>query len=403
MLLAAAAFGAAFVSACGNSRGSGAAEGAPQDYAAAGYESATPQQMAQYQGAPQQQPRPQNARGLPANAIHVEPAVIVDATGFEQPMGAATLFVPAGWRAQGGVLWGQEFLCTNGYVFNWSATAPDGVTSIAILPQERWETSSYGGAPSTPGCQNAPYTNVRQYLEGLVQRLRPGARVIDFRPRQDLQNEFSNLNSQTPTAMGEMRAWVEAGEVLIAYNEQGRDMRATVATIVVFNLMHTNPVAGMAAMDALTGATFGAFAATAPNGQLNFAVAEAIRRSLKTNPQWQARIANHNAAIGRVALEESRKRAQIINETNAEISRIRQEAWNSYQESADRRAREFGELIKGVETYSDADAPTGQVELSHLYDNAWRLNDGSYVLTNDTSFEPYRDIGLEGRRLDPVR
>jgi len=156
-------------------------------------------------------------------------------------------------------------------------------------------------------------------------------------------------------------------------------------------------------MDALTGATFGAFAATAPNGQLNFAVAEAIRRSLKTNPQWQARIANHNAAIGRVALEESRKRAQIINETNAEISRIRQEAWNSYQESADRRAREFGELIKGVETYSDADAPTGQVELSHLYDNAWRLNDGSYVLTNDTSFEPYRDIGLDGRRLDPVR
>ena len=28
---------------------------------------------------------------------------------------------------------------------------------------------------------------------------------------------------------------------------------------------------------------------------------------------------------------------------------------------------------------------------------------GSYILTNDANFEPWRDLQLEGRRLDPTR
>ena len=100
---------------------------------------------------------------------------------------------------------------------------------------------------------------------------------------------------------------------------------------------------------------------------------------------------------------ESQRRSQILQQSNAEISRIREEAWNASQESADRRAREFGELIRGVETYNDVNAPGGTVQLSGLYDNAWRLNDGSYVLTNDKSFEPFRDLGVEGKPLEQTR
>lgn len=99
--------------------------------------------------------------------------------------------------------------------------------------------------------------------------------------------------------------------------------------------------------DALTAYTFPAYAVAAPDGELNLAFVEAIRRSVKVNPQWERRIAGHNTAIGRVALEESRKRANIIAQSNADIARIRSEARDVYQESADRRAREFGELIRG--------------------------------------------------------
>ena len=125
-------------------------------------------------------------KGLPAGALHVERAVILDPTGFEAPMAASTLFLPSGWQTQGGVFWAREHMCTNGYNYNWTATSPDGTTTINVLPQERWETNNMTGAASTPGCQAAPYRNAQQYLQSVVQRWRPGARVLDFRVRQDL-------------------------------------------------------------------------------------------------------------------------------------------------------------------------------------------------------------------------
>ena len=342
-------------------------------------------------------------RGLPTGAIHVEPAVIVDATGFETPMAASTLFLPRGWQAQGGVFWGQEFMCTNGYNFNWSATSPDGSSSVSVLPQMRWEMNNYNAPPSTPGCKSAPYTSVRQYLDSVVQQWRPGARPLEYRPRKDIEQQFANLNSSTPTAMGEMRTWVEAGEIQFGFEQRGADMRGSVAALVIFSLMRTNAMSGLPTMDALTGFALPAYGVTAPNGQFDPGFFEAIRRSIKTNPQWESRIAGHNAAIGRVALEESRKRSAMITKSNAEISRIREEAWNAQQESSDRRAREFGEVIRGVETYDDSNAAGGQVQLSGHYDHAWRLNDGSYVLTNDPNFEPWRDLGVEGDPLKPTK
>jgi hypothetical protein len=70
-------------------------------------------------------------------------------------------------------------------------------------------------------------------------------------------------------------------------------------------------------------------------------------------------------------------------------------------ESMDRNQREFGEAIRGVETYADRNG--GTVELDHTYNHAWQLDDGSYVLTDDNFFEPYRDLGLSGERLQPVQ
>ena len=341
------------------------------------------------------------AAGEPGRGVvRFDRAVIVDPVGFEAPMAALTMFVPHGWQTEGGVLWGREYLCTNGYNFNWTATSPDGSSRMSILPQQKWESNNYGAAASTPGCVSAPYTTTQAYLAAVVQLWHPGAQLPDYRRRPDLETQFASYNSATPTAMGEMRTWVESGELLFTFNDHGRAMRGSVAASVVFSLMRTNTGTGMGVMDALSATAFPAFGVTAPADQLDLKFFEALRRTIKTNPQWEQRLAHHNMAIARVALEENAKRAAMMAKSNDEIARIREQAWDSYQESADRRAREFGELIKGVETYSDTQAPGGTVELSHNYDNAWRLNDGSYVLSNDASFEPWRDLGVEGHRLE---
>jgi hypothetical protein len=51
----------------------------------------------------------------------------------------------------------------------------------------------------------------------------------------------------------------------------------------------------------------------------------------------------------------------MIAQSNEEIARIRSEAWNAYQVSADRRARDFSEALRGVQTYRDADSAGGTV------------------------------------------
>ncbi len=142
--------------------------------------------------------------------------------------------------------------------------------------------------------------------------------------------------------------------------------------------------------------------ASRPERQIELTFFEAIRKTMQPNPQWSQRIANHNGAIAQVALEEGRKRAAIIANSNAEIAKIREQAWTASQESADRRAREFGEMIRGVETYNEPTRRAARCS-SRTYNHAWRLNDGSYVLTNDASFQPYRDLGVDGQQLEQTR
>lgn len=349
---------------------------------------------------------PSRARG---NVMRLQPGVIVDATGFAQPMAAASIFIPHGWKTEGGVYWARDFMCTNGYNFIWSATAPDGSMSIGIAPQTAWEMNSAGAAGATrPGCQLMQIQSARQYLENYVTRFIPGARILDFRDRPDLVQQAGIQASRTPMPAGELRSWGEGGEVLFSFNQNGRDMRGSMAAAVQFDYSVTDYSQQLgnapgARSEFLSAYAHPGWVATAPNGQFNFPFFEALRKSIRPNPQWARAIAGHNAAIGQVALDESRKRSKMITETNDYISKLRQDTWNAQQESADRRAREFGELIKGVETYKDEWAPGGQRELSGHYNNAWRLNDGSYVLTDDPNFDPWRDLQLEGKKLEVVQ
>ena len=140
-----------------------------------------------------------------------------------------------------------------------------------------------------------------------------------------------------------------------------------------------------------------------PAARFNPQFVETIRQSFLSNPQWEARISQHNTAISRVAQQEILKRSRIVAETNDYVSRIRRETAECRAQSDERRQREVGEMIRGTETYDDANAPGGRVELSGMYDHAWRLTDGTYVLSGDSNFEPWRDLGVEGQRLDPTR
>lgn len=343
------------------------------------------------------------ARG---DVVRLVPQVILDATGFAEPMAAATIFVPHGWRIDGGVFWDSQFTCTNGYNFIWTATAPDQLSSIAIAPQMAWEMNTMGAPPSRPGCEPMQIQSVRDYLQATAPRMIEGARILDYRDRPDLVSETGFQASTTPMPMGEIRRWAEGGEIRFAFSRNGRAMHGAMAAVVQFdhNVTDMSAVSGVGSRtEYLSAFAHPGWVATAPDGEFSFAFFEAIRKSIKANPQWARAISGHNGAIARVSIEESRKRASAVQEANDYISKLRQETWSAQQESADRRFREFGEVLRGVETYKDDDAPGGQQELSGHYAHAWRLNDGTYVMTDDSNFDPWRDLRLEGKKLEAAQ
>ena len=68
--------------------------------------------------------------------------------------------------------------------------------------------------------------------------------------------------------------------------------------------------------------------------------------------------------------------------------------------ASDKNQREFVEMVRGVETYHEP-VDGGVVQLDNTYNHAWRVRDGTYLLTNDPNFRP-GVVGLEGQELQKV-
>ncbi len=363
---------------------------------------------AQYQGTPagtapyaaaSGQPE-QGRTTMPQGTVHAKRVQIIDRQGFEKPIVASTVIVPVTWREQGGVFWNAQALCGSGYNFDFRVDAPDGRTGVHFFPMEYWQWNNTG-SPVASGCPTAQINSIQQYLQSLVQRTRPGAQIKDFRPRPNIAKELENLNQVTPMPMGEIRAWVEAGEVLIAYQQNGIDMRETISAAAVFTLNRMQ-APGMPMTEYFNGATLPGFAMRAPNGQLDFKLAEMIRKSAKANPAWTARITQHNAKITNMKVTAARDQSRMTAQYGEEIRQMHADSWRLQSESFDRNSRETSEWIRGVETYNDP-YYGGTVQLDNTYEHAYQLNDGSYVLTDDPDFNPYRVFGQDAQRLEVTR
>ncbi|WP_425408704.1 hypothetical protein [Hyphococcus sp.] len=342
------------------------------------------------------------AKDLPPGAYRLKRVEIIDRQGFEKPMTAMTMMVPVDWTGQGGVVWGANSGCGagSGYTTDYTVSSPDGRSRAHLFPSYNWVWNSFSGGAGQGNCPFLQIRTVEQYLNYLVSQTRQGARILDYRPRADIAEGYKFMNSRSPMAGGEMRSWVEAGEVLIGYNQNGAELRESLAAVVYFNQTLTQPSMGMAGSEIIAGSAMPGFAMRAPDGALDFNFAELVRKSIKPSPEWSQRIARHNSKIAQTNLQGARDRSKIIAQTGEEIRQIQSDTWRTQSESFDRTSRETSEAIRGVETFNDP-YYGGTVELDHSYDNAWQLNDGTYVLTDDTMFEPYRDLGVDGQRLEP--
>jgi hypothetical protein len=361
---------------------------------------------------------PLGAQQLPAGALRVDVVEIMDPAGFARPMIAARALVPSGWRSQGGVQWATR-PCQEPATFAWSATAPDGMRGIELFPAQVWGAGSSGSGDCTPGA----YRSMREYLEAYVQGRIPGARVVDYRPRADFVETNrayydGMIQLVNQSGIAGMRAWADAGEVLYAFQLGGVEMRGVASAAGMFYSSElANPLGG-APLWSLSASTHGVFSAYAPNGQLDFAAVEAIRKSVKPDTAWLQELFKVKLAIGAENVRATRERAAIIVAGGAAMTQstiqANQMATRNYADVSagssssstsatdDRMQRERIEAIRGVETYHDP-LEGGTVQLDATFDHAWRINNQqSYILTNDPNFNPGQ-YDIDARQLAVVQ
>jgi hypothetical protein len=345
--------------------------------------------------------------------------VSIDDPGVIAALPAMSVLVPMGWRTTGGIIAGSG-TCSAPYGVNWQATSPDGRSSISIFPTEVWSYSNTGGSGD---CVPATFTSAREYLEAHVQRAYAGARVLDYRERPDYASsatEYAQRTQQMMSSMGlSMRVRADGGEVLFAFTQDGVEMRGLAGVSAVFFASQlANPMGGTPLMSG-TGETLGSFAASAPEGQLDFDLVEAARRSIVPSGPWLERLFALQQQLGAVAVQGTRERAAIIVAGGAAATRSNIESFQRMsgfdratsgagggelypgESTDDRIQRRSLEAIRGVDTYLDP-VSNSPVQLDHTYGNAWRVHgQDAYILTKNPSFNPSQ-YGIEATQMKVI-
>ncbi len=331
--------------------------------------------------------------------LRLEPNVIVDHTGFGQPIPAYTLFTPVGWKSSGGIEWGNQYACTKGFGINWKVTSQDELTGVAVLPHQGWGYNSLvSSGEASPGCQIRQIYDVQTYLSLVLQNTRPDAANIQFQPRPDLVAEIPNNQWSRPWQLGMEFFTTEAGELSFNVVENGVTLDVKLMVTVQFTKTVTDT--DVTYHEAVSAYAYPTVAIFAPQGQLDEILFNAMRKSAAPNPEWENAIAEHIQIINRTNIEGAIARHQITMDAYRDIGDMINQTWKNQQVGIDKRAENFIDQIWERQNFDDASSVSGKTKLSSHYDHAWRLDDGTYVMSDNQSFNPLEELGINGQKLN---
>ncbi len=353
---------------------------------------------------------------LPDGTMMLQRVNIMD-PGIIAPTTALTALVPHGWTTRGGIV-ASGSVCDEAYAVDWSATSPDGLSMIAILPTATWQTTN-NELPSL--CRDGSFSTARAYLDAWLTKAFPEASGIAYRDRPDFAQSAAEIVERSQR-VGQRTGLpylgtADGGELTFSYQRDGKAMRGVVGvSAVIYTGRLISPRTG-APMNLLSGVTLGSFLATAPDGRLNVDLIEAARRSITPNREWMAKAFAVPTQLAESLLRGTRERAAIIVAggtavTEASLAPSSTGGGASAGASSDPAAsRASGSLAapdtslsvaRGVDTYLDPVSNT-PVQLDRTYGNAWRVtNQESYILSKDPNFDPGK-YGLEATRMKVVK
>ncbi len=362
--------------------------------------------------------RGRTASGLVEGKDYVvlERVRILDEMGFDRPVEAMSVLVPRGWRTESGVRWKGINEC-RGEIVTWqmTATSADGAIQFSVLPirsfsffQNQMLQQGALAAQQQGGCWVSPPFNAGQYLENLARNQLGGATVNNVCADESLQAVLQKLSAQSNATSQQYGTGMQQSGSAVYGNLTWPDGTKGLAQIAVSVLMNQG-------RDMFTGAPNG-FATTTVIHQAIIRYpaareAEALKvfgtisASHRVNPIWQqakdsflTRLGNieHAGRMERLRLQGEQARAYAKAQSDASDARMRD--WEQRQASSDSSQHRFIQTIREVETWKDSSG--SPVELSAGYSHGWSRPDGSYILTNNSNFNPAVELQQNWERME---
>jgi hypothetical protein len=353
--------------------------------------------------------------------------VITDSRGFERPLPAMSVLLPADWQFQGQVEYSQTIGCHADLVqLVFRARSGDGRLQLELFPNHHWQWAADPGlvqmlranaqqvaAYGRRECDIAPPQRAADYLrQQVIPRARPGAKVLGVESLPDLarplQAQLREQQQQAARQGVQAQAQVDTARVHLAYTSQGVEMEEWIAGVTVAVAMPAptfNPMTGqMGRTVSYQCIACTVFGMAAPRGELagRERLFNLILGTVQVDPEWEGRVLQ---VIGNLAAQDSKgamDRSAIARQSGQAMAEGIRKGHEDRSRRMDRAFAQFDEYIRGVQTYRNP-ATGERVQLSNQYGHAWAGGNNEYVLSDQAGFNPNSSLGGHWTELQPVK
>jgi len=313
---------------------------------------------------------------------------------------AYTYFVPTGWEAKSSMNWNG-----NTYVADFTATTPDNQYMVEqLMPLNMQFVNSNGKI-----LQGIRILKAIDYLHAMVNGLQQNGKINNVKVIEE-DNEDAPLTEQEknfPKPLPSIGAMVQTqfnqtAFMKFSFERNGQQLTGSMGTTVFGNFLSNNMQLGYGPTAShflsengtyVIGPTLLVMSPASPS-EAKVHEAQIIASSAQMTPDFQlysAKLALAISNAGLVATEERGK--ELIKQMREQTQQIHDNFMDKMaQKDAD--TREFCNYILDKQDYADHSGNV--VTLPSAYNHSWSDGNGNYILNDDPTFDPKKDLGKLG-------
>ncbi len=349
-------------------------------------------------------------------------------------MVAYTLTIPSTWNFQGAILTNPG--CGDSSVVAYRVWSDDLRYGVQRMPTVNWFSPEDPTTPIGAGCKKMQPLTPVEYAGMVVPTLRPGATLLGTSAAPEAANlaDFAKQMDQGTNPNGARlglpptRFSSATSRIRIAYNmgplaeEEFLDVMEDIRDVPTSTIVSRPGQILRTSYKNVKTTNLWIVAERAPKGQLDAAEPklDAIRTSLKINPEWDMKMANLIRQRGAAAIKQSWVAFNANYKANQDAYNARfaqgQQFIANMQAQGDKRNAEFA-AYEDARTRHTADEvdylldrqyyvnpSNGQTStISTTYTNNWQNGAGEQVLTNIQGYDPNGLVQGNWTQLQPIK